>query len=278
MPLLYPDYYVAFSRGYTGNTKGYHGGVDLAWNNAHGGKNVDLYAPADGKVVALVNKYNDGYNPDAGYGNYIIIEHNIDGRTIYTLLGHMLRNSFTVTKGQTVKQMQKVGRMGCSGYSMGNHCHFEVRLDENTSLARVDPAKWVYATDKHFVHAGTQLTYNILHYDPILPISSDPIYLKVGFASDGDLKRFKNLCEELFIGYREDNGYLYTEVAVSSGDQLKFVALSKETSVPVVQYTAQPDMSDEYQKLLEECEALELENSQLRQKLIAISEICDKAI
>lgn len=271
MPLLYPDLYVAFSRGYTGNTQGYHGGVDLAWNNAHGGKNTNLYAPADGTVIALVNKYADGYNPNAGYGNYIILEHNIDGRTIYTLLGHMLKDSFEVSKGQTVSAMQKLGRMGNSGYSLGNHCHFEVRVDANNQASRVDPARWVYATDHHFVHAETQTKYNILHYNPIIPISTDPIYLKVGFGSDGDLKQFKVLFESLRIGYKEDNGYLYTEVAVSSGDQLKVLELGKNLSVPVVQYTPQP--TEDYEFLKAEYERIQAENIMLRNKITEIDNI-----
>lgn len=55
------------------------------------------------------------------YGNYVEIDH---GNGYTTLYGHMSR--IVVTQGQAVTQGQKIGEVGSTGYSTGNHCHFEM--------------------------------------------------------------------------------------------------------------------------------------------------------
>ena len=59
-----------------------------------------------------------------GYGNTIMINH---GGGLVTLYGH--NSSLTVSKGQTVSRGQQVAKCGSTGYSTGNHCHFEVRVN-----------------------------------------------------------------------------------------------------------------------------------------------------
>lgn len=55
------------------------------------------------------------------YGNYVEIDH---GNGYKTLYGHMSR--ITVAEGQAVTQGQKIGEVGSTGNSTGNHCHFEM--------------------------------------------------------------------------------------------------------------------------------------------------------
>ncbi len=60
----------------------------------------------------------------SGYGNTIMINH---GGGLVTLYGH--NSSLVVSKGQSVSRGQVVAKCGSTGYSTGNHCHFEVRAN-----------------------------------------------------------------------------------------------------------------------------------------------------
>ncbi|WP_153070705.1 M23 family metallopeptidase, partial [Escherichia coli] len=56
------------------------------------------------------------------YGNYVIVDH---GGGIATLYGHC--SKLLVSKGQEVSRGEKIALIGSTGYSTGNHLHFEVR-------------------------------------------------------------------------------------------------------------------------------------------------------
>ena len=97
-----------------------HNGIDLA-----APKGTPIYAAADGVVVGVVKGITREQNASdgGGYGNYVIIQHK-DG-TFSTLYAHC--SKVDVSKGQEVKQGQKIGEVGNTGNSSGNHLHFEVR-------------------------------------------------------------------------------------------------------------------------------------------------------
>lgn len=105
---------------------GYHHGIDISGAGAEGSLVV---AGASGTVVA------SGWST-TGYGNYVIIDH---GNGIETLYGHMLDNSLSVSKGDTVYKGQAIGRVGDTGWSFGAHLHFEVRING----IRVNPARYI---------------------------------------------------------------------------------------------------------------------------------------
>jgi murein DD-endopeptidase MepM/ murein hydrolase activator NlpD len=88
-----------------------HTGVDIS-----APEGTTIKAAGKGKVVFA--------GTGKGYGKYVIIDHG-NGRS--TLYGHMSRISCTA--GDEVNVGDKIGEVGSTGYSTGNHCHFEVRIN-----------------------------------------------------------------------------------------------------------------------------------------------------
>lgn len=98
---------------------------------------ADLYAMADGVVVKSTYV-------SSTYGHYVSIDH---GNGLNTTYAHM--SSRSVTVGQTVKQGQKIGKVGNTGNcwprptssnpAAGAHLHLEVRVNGN----RVNPEPYI---------------------------------------------------------------------------------------------------------------------------------------
>jgi murein DD-endopeptidase MepM/ murein hydrolase activator NlpD len=102
----------------------FHSGIDIGT----GGQNPPIVAASDGTVIFV------GYR--GGYGNTVIIDH---GNGVTTLYAHMLSGSFKVSKDQSVSRNQMIGNVGSTGYSTGEHLHFEVRINGTP----VDPLKYL---------------------------------------------------------------------------------------------------------------------------------------
>lgn len=102
--------------GYDAWRGGNHYGIDIG-NRGIGGSNI--YAAQSGTVITA---YNDsGWH--GGYGNYVIIDH---GGGLSTLYAHCYAT--TVKVGQEVKKGEVIGYVGTTGWSTGNHLHFETRV------------------------------------------------------------------------------------------------------------------------------------------------------
>lgn len=106
---------------YVGDGRG-HKGMDIV---AKGG--TPIYAATAGKVVFASRD-------NSGYGKYIIIDH---GNGIKTLYGHC--SALYVKKGDTVSEGEHIAAVGTTGYSTGNHLHFEVRINDRP----VDPVPYI---------------------------------------------------------------------------------------------------------------------------------------
>lgn len=96
---------------------------------------VPVYAINDGRVVFAKNLTNDG--------NTLVIDH---GLGIYSLYLHL--NEFKVSLGDMVKRGDVIATVGNTGYSLGSHLHFSVKINNGTSLASVDPLRFIKSANK----------------------------------------------------------------------------------------------------------------------------------
>lgn len=96
------------------NNKGrpYHCGIDLVSSN------LTIRAAASGTV-----KYR-GYSSGNGY--HVVLSHNFNGKTVYTLYSHLSSYSDCPAVGKTVAKGAKIGVMGNTGNSFGTHLHFAI--------------------------------------------------------------------------------------------------------------------------------------------------------
>ena len=89
----------------------YHEAIDIA--NSYG---TPIYA-SDGGTVTY-----SGWR--GGYGYLVIIDH---GNGYQTYYGH--NSSLVVSAGEHVYKGQQIARMGSTGVSSGNHCHFGILIN-----------------------------------------------------------------------------------------------------------------------------------------------------
>jgi murein DD-endopeptidase MepM/ murein hydrolase activator NlpD len=93
--------------------RAFHYGLDIA--TVHGNPVV---ATADGSVIRVAY--------DGSLGNNIIINH---GNGITTLFGHLSKT--LVKPGDKVKRGDTIGLVGRTGRALGDHVHYEIRLNGN---------------------------------------------------------------------------------------------------------------------------------------------------
>jgi len=98
-------------------TTHFHDGVDI--------KNQEwtpVFAPWGGKVIKIVKSL------DEGYGNHVIIETvKAPGVVLRSLSGHL--TSIYVREGEEIAPGARIGGMGTTGVSTGDHLHFTVWMN-----------------------------------------------------------------------------------------------------------------------------------------------------
>lgn len=106
-----------------------HRAVDFA-----PGGGVPIYAIAAG----VVKEHEDG---NGSWGNYVIIEHQINGQTITSSYAHMQHGSSPLVPGEAIEVGEFIGLVGATGQATGKHLHLELKIDD----VKVDPFIWLTA-------------------------------------------------------------------------------------------------------------------------------------
>ena len=99
-----------------------------------GHKGCDICAPRGTPIYAADNGVvtRAGWNgAGTNYGYSLIINH---GNGMTTLYAHC--DTLNVSAGQYVTQGQQIGTVGSTGWSTGNHLHFEIRINGSLVSAR----------------------------------------------------------------------------------------------------------------------------------------------
>lgn len=100
-----------------GKTVGKGGAAFLMHNG------VDLLAPTGTPVLAAASGTVVGAAPNAGYGNWIRLDHAENVATVY---GHLSAFAPGISPGVKVERGQVIGFVGNTGRSTGAHLHFEL--------------------------------------------------------------------------------------------------------------------------------------------------------
>jgi len=103
------------------NSREFHAGIDII-----GPKRTMIIAPSRGVVVVK------GF--DQRLGNYLVLEHNENVKTIY---GHL--HKVSIEKGMQVKRGETLGLMGNTGLSTSCHLHYGVIVNGRA----VDPMQYI---------------------------------------------------------------------------------------------------------------------------------------
>ena len=126
-----------------------------------------VLAAANGVVVVAGDDQETAYGPQTNfYGQLVILKHEFSGlaQPVFSLYGHLSQVSVRV--GQTVKVGQIIGQVGMTGWAIGYHLHFEVRLGENRYENTRNPELWLQpATESR---GGSDIL------DHRLPLLADP--------------------------------------------------------------------------------------------------------
>lgn len=150
--LRFPLNYVGITSGFRTSSRPNHTGIDLGWNNNYGGQNADVFAPANGKVIQVVDGRNNNKKDSNDAGNVVKIQHQ-DG--LITRVIHLLNGSIKVKVGDIVYQGQHIAKMNNSGYSFGSHIHYDVWLNGT----KVNPLDYTYIFDGQTIAPSTQKEY-----------------------------------------------------------------------------------------------------------------------
>ena len=139
-----------------------HPGYDFGTGGVTFG--TPVFNVADGEVMSVgknaapgINYTGTGYGPNilngadkgacnfspgnnGGGEHYVLIKHNIDGKTFYSSYSHMQANS-PLTPGQRISAGDQVGEVGSYGCSTGAHLHFATQT--NPYGGNVDPKTYL---------------------------------------------------------------------------------------------------------------------------------------
>ena len=159
-PVTYPYINNAITPYYSsGGQPFFAGHMAIDYGSSTANSSSQIFAIYPGTVkVATTSKYT--YNEKNGYAIYVIIEHNIDGVTFYSMYFHL--NSYSVKAGDAVKAGDVIGIMGKSGAS-SKHLHIAV---------------WKGGTAKEYFSSAYDGNYTI-----VSTVTSDLVHNQIYYGS-----------------------------------------------------------------------------------------------
>lgn len=155
---------------YRGGTFVYngHNGWDMgpaSWRQADAG--FDVRAAAGGTVDYVEDgHYDRNYVAQGQPSNYVVIDHNNGWKTVYH---HMRRDSIVVADGQSVVAGQKIGFVGSSGNSTGQHLHFAVYYNGMQVEPNVSESSYFHSPIGYSADHPTVLASGVNSYDASTP-------------------------------------------------------------------------------------------------------------
>jgi len=114
-----------------------------------GHEGLDLFAPDGANIYAAAegDVYQAGFPKNHPYGRHIRIKHQMGGKTVHTIYGHL--SEILISEGQHVAAGTLIGHADNTGNSRGSHLHLTVKIEgEQTKgypAGIVDP--WPYLKD-----------------------------------------------------------------------------------------------------------------------------------
>lgn len=99
---------------------------------------TDFGAPEGTPVQSIADGTVTYASCEGNYGCHVQIEHQINGNTITSLYAHLKTDSINVKVGQSVEVGDLIGSVGNTGFSDGDHLHFEIWVNGE----RIDPMSW----------------------------------------------------------------------------------------------------------------------------------------
>jgi murein DD-endopeptidase MepM/ murein hydrolase activator NlpD len=193
-----------------------HNGIDIA----QGGVN-EVVASAGGRVSKSYLS--------SSYGECVFILHDINGQEFETVYAHMKTGSRKVREGDHVAQGQPIGIMGNTGYSFGQHLHFELhkgRWNIGKSKA-VDPLDYLL---KDLSPSSSLSVHSVKSGDTLWEIAQD------NNLSVSELKSLNGLKSDV----------------IHPGDKLKlsgsssYVGKRAECRVAKLRFYSKPSWEDKY--------------------------------
>lgn len=86
-----------------------------------------VYSTCDGEIIDVSFTYSsNSIDKNGGAGNYIKLKCAVDDIEYDVLYGHLYPNSSKVKIGDKVSSWQQIASVGTTGYSTGNHLHYQV--------------------------------------------------------------------------------------------------------------------------------------------------------
>jgi peptidoglycan hydrolase CwlO-like protein len=116
-------------------------GFGYRWGRMHYG--IDIANRSDVPIVAAASGVVIQSYYSSSYGNVVFIAHSIDGQIFTTVYAHM--ESRSVSAGDVVSKGDRLGIMGNTGDSQGQHLHFEIHKGpwNNAKSNAVNPTKYL---------------------------------------------------------------------------------------------------------------------------------------